>query len=329
MKRKKLIALSSLILLAACAGCASFSQKQDQVYKRESGESLKFWKGVGEASSIHLPYAWAAVAAYQDSDDPARKPIVLQDNCPEPHRFLHDHGWKPWNTLPLLRKNDIQFDPESDAARKMKAVHLRVEVWANRDREEVIVAFGGTAATSLQDWKSNFRWLMKFFDDEDAYTVTEKYFVPAFDAEYENRSRKPENSWLKQAKIVAVGHSLGGGLAQKFAYSLSPKTGMAGVKTVYAFDPSPVSGKLSTEDYKKNAEGLTIYRIYNRGEILASVRSILQWADPKTKFEGQVWIDMRYKDGWTWRTVLPSGSVRAHGMYNLACFIKECAEKQC
>lgn len=39
------------------------------------------------------------------------------------------------------------------------------------------------------------------------------------------------------------------------------------VKEVYAFDPSPVSGKRDSPGYEELAKGLTSYRIYNRGEL--------------------------------------------------------------
>jgi len=71
-------------------------------------------------------------------------------------------------------------------------------------------------------------------------------------------------------RIVAVGHSLGGGLAQHVAYA-NPK-----IRTAYAFDPSFVVG---STDF--NLLGLPIYRegrnfdyVYEHGEILALLRYI-------------------------------------------------------
>jgi hypothetical protein len=315
--------------LAACTGCASFDQKESEVYKRETGGRLENWKSAAEASSLHLPYAWAAVAAYQDSDDPARKRLVVTEACPEPHAFLEGNDWTLWNTLPLMRTKDIKFDPESPLATDMRDVHLRAEVWENQKRNEVIVAFGGTAAASMQDWKSNFRWFLAPFKPNDAYTVLTDKYVPAFINEYKRRSNISNGEWLKLARITSVGHSLGGRLAQRFAYSLNPEEGILGVKTVYAFDPSPVSGKRSVVGYKETAHGLTIFRVYKRGEALASMRSLLQWSNRRPSKDGQTWTDLRYRDGWSWKTLLPSGSVSAHGMYRLACFMKGCTEGKC
>jgi hypothetical protein len=192
-----------------------------------------------------------------------------------------------------------------------------------KDEGKVIVAFGGTAAASLQDWKSNLRWLLAPIHPNDAYEVLTRTFVPAFVEAFEARSKSQEGEWLNTAQVIATGHSLGGGLAQRFAYSLSPHFGIPRVKEVYGFDPSPVSGKRGLSDWREQAAGLTIYRIYNRGEALASLRSIMMLAEDPPQKEGQRWIDIRYRDGWTWKTVLPSGSVHAHRMYDLACFMKK------
>ena len=76
----------SIVLLgyiATLSGCASMDQKQTDVYLRESGGKLHYWKTLPEAAEIHWPYAWAAVAAYQDSDDPKRKRLETSATCPE------------------------------------------------------------------------------------------------------------------------------------------------------------------------------------------------------------------------------------------------------
>jgi hypothetical protein len=72
-------------------------------------------------------------------------------------------------------------------------------------------------------------------------------------------------------------HSLGGGLAQEFAYSLPVGTFDAPRATkVYAFDPSPATGFLSVKraTRNENKKGLKTDRIYERGEVLAILRSI-------------------------------------------------------
>jgi Lipase (class 3) len=311
-------------ILAGCAialsGCASFQQTQEEVYRREAGGKLEPWKSVGEASAMHWPYAWSAVASYQDADDPKRKPLETSATCPEPHAFLSQRGWVQWVEIPSLKIRPDE--PHADAAKKMRDVHLRAEVWSNDQTRQVVVAFGGTAGSSLDDWKANLRWLLTLFDNHDAYTVLTDTFVPTFVDAYKTRRTQPGWEWLNEAHVIATGHSLGGGLAQRFAYSLEASSGVAVVKEVFAFDPSPVSGKRSSPNYLKQADGLTIYRIYNRGEALASLRSLVHIGNPgEERNQGQKWIDVRYRDNWSWRTLLPSGSVHAHGMYDLAKFM--------
>jgi hypothetical protein len=306
--------------VAMLSGCASMDQKQSDVYRRESGGKLEFWRTVSEASKIHWAYAWAAVAAYQDSDDPKRQPLKTSATCPEPHAFLTQRGWVQWKQMPSLEPR--AGEGYAAAAEEMRDVHLRAEIWSNDKTKQVIVAFGGTAASSMDDWRANFRWFLALSDSKDEYTVLTDTFVPTFVAEYLRLEANPEWAWLKDAHVVSTGHSLGGGLSQRFAYSLRAISGVPTVKEVYAFDPSPVSGKRSSPNFSEQADGLTIYRIYNRGEILASLRSLVRFGNPgDRRNQGQTWIDIRYRDNWSWRTLLPSGSVHAHGIYDLACFM--------
>jgi pimeloyl-ACP methyl ester carboxylesterase len=81
---------------------------------------------------------------------------------------------------------------------------------------------------------------------------------------------------LKDATIYSTGHSLGGGLAQQFAYSLPRNSRQRRVAQVYAFDPSPVTGFYSVDAALRdmNKAELCIDRIYERGEVLAILRSL-------------------------------------------------------
>lgn len=297
-------------------GCASLEQKPSEVYFRESGSTLKFWKFTNQAADIHWPFAWASLSSYLHTED--GKEIEVTENCPEPHAFLNLKNWQLWEELPRVGRKSV---PRNELEKRLQEAHLRVEVWSNEASNTVIVAFGGTA--SMKDIGANARWFWPFGDPDAYETLTDSY-VPAFIAAYQARVSRPDGVWLKGARVVSTGHSLGGGLAQRFAYSLVPHSDVPGVKEVYGFNPSPVSGKRGIKDFSERAKDLKIYRIYNRGEILAGVRSILQWGNPgNERNQGQTWIDIRYASDWSWRTLLPDGWIKSHGMRQLACFIKD------
>lgn len=312
----------------ALSACASWSQNENEVWRRPSGEQLKPWESTAKASEWFLPYAWAAVASYQDSDDPHRPALQVSPACPEPHEWLRAQGWTRWDTLPFLAKKPSELAAYGATGEKMRAVHLRAEVWAHPGRGEVVVAFGGTAASSWEDWKANLHWFGEWFGARDQYDVLSDSFALMFVEEYMRRRDRGGEAWLRDAKVVATGHSLGGGLAQRFAYTTWFDKRIPRAAKVFAFDPSPVSGKRSTSGFIAEGlpyKGLEINRIYNRGEFLASIRSVLSWGnrDPDSNENGQVWVDYRYKDGWTWRTVLLPGAIHAHAMHELACFMKD------
>ncbi|MDN0084654.1 hypothetical protein QU487_18120 [Crenobacter sp. SG2305] len=204
MRSWQFMAILTMVLLC---GCASFEQTDLQVYRRLSGEKLKPWLPVKDAALLHWPYAWAAVAAYQDSDDPKRTPLETTTECPEPHDFLAKQGWTRWDKLSLLRKRKDEPEPAAD---QMRRAHLRAEVWSNPKERKIIVAFGGTAASSLDDWESNLRWFLAPFHPHDEYEILTDVFVPVFVKEYGRKSEEPGGERLKTAQVIATGHSLGG-----------------------------------------------------------------------------------------------------------------------
>jgi hypothetical protein len=120
---------------------------------------------------------------------------------------LRGEGWVPWPNF-----------PDDGLQQEIANSHLRVQVWTNPSRRAVAVAFGGTILESGKDWRSNFRWFIPHHEDE--YTEIVRRFAPAFAAEFLKRKEQPEWAFLQHAPIYATGHSLGGGLAQQFAYSL-------------------------------------------------------------------------------------------------------------
>ena len=192
---------------------------------------------------------------------------------------------------------------------------LLYQVWVNKvDFKEslgivAVLVFCGTDFKSFGDWFSNFNPLTKF--------------IPCTWNQYkETRHLAPKIIALLQKeypgvkKIIAVGHSLGGGLAQHAGYSNKD------INIVYAFDPSPVTGFYDIEKIERegNSEDLKILKIYEHGEILAYMRLVLRPFNPISYIKPKI-IEIRFN----FNDQAPPG-VRQHGMEILAGGLKKLFE---
>jgi hypothetical protein len=258
------IALFSIILVisAVVMSRPAFRQKPDSVVIRRPGyRFLGRPQPAQPEAAIDLDYALLSLAAYGDikKNKPDKENSRIDAN-----ELLSGMGWSRWTTF-----------PETNLQAKMDAVHLRAEVWSNRSKGCVVVAFGGTVFSSWKDWKSNLHWFDPFQHDE--YSLVVDKFGPEFHDSFAKQRETPGWEFLQGASLYSTGHSLGGGLAEEFAYSLRagcPR--VPRVTKVYAFDPSPVTGFLSVKRSTRmeNKKNLKIDRIYERGEVLAILRSI-------------------------------------------------------
>jgi hypothetical protein len=215
----------------------------------------------------HWEFAWLAAAAYVQTPAGQKEERTDRrgaDDTVDPRAQLRDYGWELWTNFPDGRLRSI-----------MDQTHLRVEVWEKRSSSTIAVSFGGSIFNNRMDWRSNLRWFLPAH--RDAYSDVVQTFAPAFAREFSERLNKAGNEYLRNARVVSAGHSLGGGLAQQFAYCLNSKASVPRVTKVYAFDPSPVTGFFSVEKIirRMNSRGLKIDRIYERGEILAIARSLI------------------------------------------------------
>jgi hypothetical protein len=305
MRQENLIRLSRAgLLLMALSGCSALLQNHTSVLIREPGHyfydppvpteqaARQYWEYATIAglaypndplaeqsacATVNIPGGRNANTATMTDAD-ARK--IGSDNFSAIYQKLTDLGWSQW---PEFQHDDISV--------YMHKLDLYASVWQrqSRGRTTIVVAFKGTNFWSAPDWNANLRWITRFIPHNfDQYDEVVKYFGPAFKAAY----RRHSASWPDHgsAIIYAAGHSLGGGLAQQFAYALpldGPETPLAEqvprVSRIYAFDPSPVTGYYSVDVTTRTVnergtnepEGLWIDRVLEKGEILSYLRAAL------------------------------------------------------
>lgn len=179
---------------------------------------------------------------------------------------------------------------------------LEVQVWAKKSGipgvcQEAAIVFRGTDGIDFDDWLSNLRWITRFipgsYDQYDQVRDGIAFANTASGSSLDGNGKKMSR-WLtflrnkisevqkcdtKAMKIIAVGHSLGGGLAQQAAYMAEGE-----IQRVIAFDSSPVTGYFSVPEAirEKAEEHLVIDRVYEHMEILAVPRWIMRQIYPLT-----------------------------------------------
>ena len=136
-------------------------------------------------------------------------------------------------------------------------------------RKQVALVFRGTHTWG--DWWSNARWITKWVP----FTGWDQYDLARTVANHVTTELTKEGQALaefKDAEFIVAGHSLGGGQAHQAGYAANA------IKRVYSFNGSSVTGFYSVEKVQRdqNKEGMRVYRIGERGEILAILRGIMR-----------------------------------------------------
>jgi pimeloyl-ACP methyl ester carboxylesterase len=272
---KAIAAAIALPFLSACAGL-HLDQRPDQVIQRTEGEdNYNQRQKAGPVAARVLPYALLAEQSYDPQVYTAHGIATRASACTADNkdcdaraddqraaRWLHEwrYVWSCDGPKACRAPMTGQSGPVSDG--------LGVQIWARRGVvcPEAIIAFRGTVGGDKGDWESNFHWILRAFPIYDQYDQVRDHigdFISHIEA---------DSCYRKDAtEIVAVGHSLGGGLAQVAAYSDSR------IRRVYAFDPSMVTGFYSVDppNRDRNVQGLGIERVYEFGEVLAYGRLIM------------------------------------------------------
>lgn len=305
-------------------GCASMFQTSDTVLIREPGyrtyappapvsESARtLWEYAVLSENVYIG-EWKKRRAAAPSQEarplrlPEATPQAYVDSCvKERIGPLPLPGWKMWEGFPSPKT--IQ-----EALR----VGLFVEVWEKESSPAVIaVVFRGTEATSWKDWVSNLRWFLPRHTDQ--YSLVAQRVGKEFVDRLVKDRPGIKSTGGPEVRIVATGHSLGGGLAQHFAYSMPPASSegipLPRTSSVYAFDPSPVTGWYSLDSALRtaNAKGLTTDRAFEHGEILAYARLLLGYVNPPSTADPAI-REIRFNFVRTWNIF------KNHSMRFLAC----------
>ena len=278
VRAAKLIA-AAIALLSLC-GCAGLhlGQETDQVIQRTEGEdNYARRQKAGPVAARVLPYALLAEQSYDPqvyvshriaprasacADDPKDCDARADDD--RAARWLSEwrYVWSCDGPDQCGVRTPGQGEPVGG---------LGVQIWARKGARcpEAIIAFRGTVGGDKGDWESNFHWILRAFPIYDQYDQVRDHIGDFIDHVERDRCYR-----RGATEITAVGHSLGGGLAQLAAYSDSR------IRRVYAFDPSMVTGYYSVDppNRDRNVQGLRMERVYEFGEVLAYGRLImLHW----------------------------------------------------
>lgn len=247
------------------------SQDSEVVLVRAPGEG-RYGPERPAADLARESWEYGLLSAWAYRNDWAKDIAMMEeaeaDDVKKWEAWIDEH-WERWTDLP------------SDGLKeKANELGLYFDVYNSRsdaDPKRIVIAFRGTE--SWRDWLSNFRWfrLTRFIPGfRDQYTVVALDLVDEFLRQLMARSLNRHD-----VEIVTTGHSLGGGLAQQFAYALKVPDDVSAtiqpVSYVYAFHPSPVTGwySVSKATRERNAKDLSIDRIFEHGEILAYIRLLL------------------------------------------------------
>lgn len=258
-----------LLVAALAAGCA---QDARQVMVR-TGTGLDHAKPAADFAALYLPYARMASLAYTD-------PEFLRPNlCPDRDKLAHlsprtaeQKRRNPANLafLAALKSQGWHcafgvIDPPGcppDKPHCVPVTGLEMQAWIRGCT--AAIAFRGTDQGDRGDLYSDFRFVRFFVNEFDQYEQVGLHTGQWIARLMASAPR------CRAMRIAAVGHSLGGGLAQHAAYADGR------VRYVYAFNPSPVTGLLDIlpDILVGHREGLGIDRVNEGGEVLEGLRVV-------------------------------------------------------
>ncbi len=269
-------AFAAALSLSAC-GAVLHQNEGDVLFRL--GSTLEPPRRAADYAGYFAPYALLAAKAYDDLDPaaPGKQPgskLDFGDAAGPALKWLEEWRYAGGEVGPL---------PCRGGGKECGALEgLQYMIWTHGKGvcDEIVIAFRGTDFKSEDDWKSNLRWLRRGLGEYDQYEQVQEHIKRIV------TTRMMAQACYRrgQTKLTAVGHSLGGGLAQNAAYV------DARIQRVYAFDPSFVTGYYDVHTQAQSAvlKKLEIDRVYEHGEILAYGRYVLRRLYPPSPCNPQV-----------------------------------------
>jgi len=252
--------LFALALAALLGGCASFDQPRDEVRVRVGPEPVRAVRAEPYAA-LYASYAMISSLAYTGREK------LNRNLCPEPSLLdrqedAHAIGWirslngRKWQCVFGLSET-LPCPHRYRDCNPLGVPDLQVWRRDNPFCSELVIAFRGVNLMDPGDW-SYLRWLFPRFDENGSMQARVEHIAG-------------RTGCRAGTRMIAVGHSLGGGLAEETAYANGR------IRYVYAFNAFPAAAFVIPDSVRaRNKIGLGIDNVYEAGEILDLPRLLLR-----------------------------------------------------
>ncbi|WP_305857335.1 hypothetical protein [Balneatrix alpica] len=304
------------LLSGVLSGCAWQQSTNEVLYIDDGDVAYLDWQtALAQDAEIRSFPQWAALSksVYLDAPD-ASSEAKKAEHTNSLERFCSDedaYDYRPagWQEIThelqeLQRRRHIH---QQDLKLGIRLYLTPLE----GARQRLILVFRGTNFDEKEDWRANLRWVARFFSFQlDQYDEV-RILVPKIVAEARQRYPQIDDA-------VALGHSLGGGLAHLAGYASHYVT------QVYAFDSSPVTGFYDIDggERRYNAQGMKIYRIYEHGEVLAYLRLLMKGLYPISQDHPDI-VQVRFNFAGRSGNGQSANVIKQHSMFDLTCALQQ------